>query len=145
MSVENVRAKRLCFVTIGATASFDALIKEALSDPFLEALRDAGFSDLLLQHGKEGGKIFEDFRRRNATASERVCGVSIEGFDSNKAGLGQEMRAVKGENGTAEGVVISHAGNFNGLPFSPVRGSRTSRLRFDSGRSQDCGPLDRGP
>ncbi|SLM36273.1 udp-n-acetylglucosamine transferase subunit alg13 [Lasallia pustulata] len=111
MSVENVRAKRLCFVTIGATASFDALIKEALSDPFLEALRDAGFSDLLLQHGKEGGKIFEDFRRRNATASERVCGVSIEGFDSNKAGLGQEMRAVKGENGTAEGVVISHAGS----------------------------------
>ena len=145
MPVENFRAKKLCFVTIGATASFDALIKEALSGPFLDALRDAGFSDLLLQHGKEGGKILEDFKRKNTTESERVGGLNIKGFDFNKAGLGQEMRAAKGENGTVEGVVISHAGNLNVLPFAPVGGSRTSRLGLDSRRSQDCGPLDRGP
>ena len=110
MSFKNVRAKKLCFVTIGATASFDALVKEALSDRFLEALREAGYSDLLLQHGKEGGKILEDFRTKTKIESERLYNLNINGFDFNKAGLGQEMRAAKGENDTAEGVVISHAG-----------------------------------
>ncbi|KAK5050177.1 N-acetylglucosaminyldiphosphodolichol N-acetylglucosaminyltransferase catalytic subunit alg13, partial [Cryomyces antarcticus] len=36
--------------------------------------------------------------------------LNIEGFDFNAKGLAAEMRAVKGEGGREEGVVISHAG-----------------------------------
>ncbi|MCJ1303953.1 N-acetylglucosaminyldiphosphodolichol N-acetylglucosaminyltransferase catalytic subunit alg13 [Hypocenomyce scalaris] len=111
MSIERVRAKKLCFVTIGATASFDGLIREALSEPFLEALQEAGYSDLLLQHGKEGGKILEDFTRKNKAGSKEWHGLNVNGFDFNKMGLGKEMKAAKGEDANTEGVVISHAGS----------------------------------
>lgn len=120
MATENVTAKKLCFVTIGATASFDALIQEVLSDRFLEALRDAGYSDLLLQHGREGGKILGDFRGKSMIESRRLHDLKISGFDFKKAGLGQEMRAAKGENGTAEGVVISHAGKSDVILITAV-------------------------
>lgn len=145
MSVENIRAKKLCFVTIGATASFDALIREALSDRFLEALWEAGYSDLLLQHGKEGGKILEDYRTKPTIERERLHRLNIKGYDFNKAGLGQEMRAAKGEHGTAEGVVISHAGNVNVTSVHRVRSLRKSRLGVNPRRSQDRGSPDRGP
>ena len=113
MSIERVRAKKLCFVTIGATASFDGLIRETLSEPFLEALQEAGYSDLLLQHGKEGRKILEDFTRKSKAGSKEWHGLNVNGFDFNKMGLGREMRAAKGEDANPEGVVISHAGTTN--------------------------------
>lgn len=102
--------KKLCFVTIGATASFDLLISTILNAESLRALRDAGYTDLLLQHGKEGGKIFEEFVIRHRHDSPGRYGLSINGFDFNKKGLGWEMKAAKGEGDGTEGVVISHAG-----------------------------------
>lgn len=126
MAAENVRAKKLCFVTIGATASFDALVQEVLTDRFLEALRDASYSDLLLQHGMEGGKILEDFRRKSTSESRQLHDLNISGFDFNKAGLGQEMRAAKGGNGTTEGVVISHAGKYKVGPY--YRGGKLTNI-----------------
>lgn len=101
---------KLCFVTIGATASFDSLIAAALSPQFLETLRDAGYTDLLLQHGEEGGKIFEDFVLEHRHDSPGRFGLNINGFGFNKRGLGWEMKAAKGGEGAVEGVVISHAG-----------------------------------
>jgi len=102
--------KKLCFITIGATASFDSLIAAALNPQFLKALRAAGYTDLLLQHGKEGGKIFEDFIVGHRHDSPGRYGLNINGFDFNKKGLGWEMKAAKGDDGATEGVVISHAG-----------------------------------
>ena len=109
MSIDNRRPKKLCFVTIGATASFDSLIKAVLSQPFLEALDVANYTDLLLQHGSEGLKIldaFNDLYKEN----QKTIGVQIHGFDFNRDGLSLEMRAAKGGHDDAEGVVISHAG-----------------------------------
>ena len=103
-------SKKLCFVTIGATASFDSLIKAALSQHFLEALQKNGYTNLLLQHGKEGGKILEDFQTCNYTGEDQRYKLGIAGFDFNRKGLGEEMRAAKGTAGGLEGVVISHAG-----------------------------------
>ncbi|KZF24232.1 glycosyltransferase family 1 protein [Xylona heveae TC161] len=37
--------------------------------------------------------------------------IEIQGFGFNKNGLAQEMHSAKGNNGNAEGVVISHAGS----------------------------------
>ena len=104
------RPKKLCFVTIGATASFDSLIKTALSPEFLEALQASGYTDLLLQHGTEGSLVLNQYRNsvENTTGTDHR--LNISGFDFNKQGLGEEMRAAKGGNGDAEGVVISHAG-----------------------------------
>lgn len=104
-------ARKICFVTIGATAAFDSLIEAALSPSFLGALQASGYTDLLLQHGEEGGAILNNFNAASRTGSKAQYGLTISGFDFNKEGLGQEMRAAKGRNGGAEGVVICHAGS----------------------------------
>lgn len=102
--------KKLCFVTIGATASFDSLIAAALRREFLQALHDVGYTDLLLQHGNQGQEIFEDFVIRYRHDSLERCGLNLNGFGFNKKGLGWEMKEAKGGHGAEEGVVISHAG-----------------------------------
>lgn len=104
------RTQRLCFVTIGATAKFDSLIAVALNSSFLQALQASDYTDLVLQHGNEGGRIYNDFITANPVGSGGRCGLEISGFDFKGQGLGKEMRAAKGGNGRAEGLVISHAG-----------------------------------
>ena len=103
-------ARKFCFVTIGATASFDALIKATLSTSFLDALQSSGYTDLLLQHGTGGSSILQNFYSSGASIMEKQSGITVKGFDFNKQGLGVEMRVAKGSNNEAEGVVISHAG-----------------------------------
>ncbi|KAK0517096.1 hypothetical protein JMJ35_000251 [Cladonia borealis] len=105
------KPRKLCFVTIGATAAFDSLIKAALSPEFLQRLQASGYTDLLLQYGKDGSMILEEFRSTYGSKSEEEFGIKVTGFDFNKKGLGSEMRAAKGEGDRLEGVVISHAGS----------------------------------
>ncbi|MCJ1250420.1 N-acetylglucosaminyldiphosphodolichol N-acetylglucosaminyltransferase catalytic subunit alg13 [Trapelia coarctata] len=107
MTTDSPRPKKLCFVTIGATASFDALINAVLGEAFLETLKSAGYTDLLIQHGLEGEKILKEFKLD--TSQEH--GIRVKGFAFNKKGLGEEMRAAKGGKDDVEGVVISHAGS----------------------------------
>lgn len=125
---------KLCFVTIGATASFDSLIKATLSLDFLDALRTSGYTDLLLQHGTEGGSILQDFLSSSGAILDKQCGINIKGFDFNKQGLGVEMRAAKGSDDEAEGVVISHAGTSSQSHVSkqPLLLIRDFRLRLNS-------------
>ena len=104
------RPRKLCFVTIGATAGFDSLLKATLSPPFLEALQANGYTDLLLQHGQHGHTTLKAFQDSRSSTSETYNGLQISGFDFNKQGLGHEMRAAKGGGDSVEGVVVSHAG-----------------------------------
>lgn len=105
------KRRRFCFVTIGASAKFDALIKAALSPPCLRALQRLGYTHLVLQHGIEGGAIYRDFITANQAGSQGRQGLEIVGFDFNKQGLGAEMKAAKGNgDDNIMGVVISHAG-----------------------------------
>jgi len=110
MTTEAPKVKKLCFVTIGATASFDALIEAVLSQAFLEALKTAGFTHLVLQHGIEGEKILKEFKDRQSSDTSQDHKIQVRGFAFNKKGLGEEMRAAKGGKDDAEGIVISHAG-----------------------------------
>ncbi|KAL8804701.1 MAG: hypothetical protein Q9182_002393 [Xanthomendoza sp. 2 TL-2023] len=105
--------QRTCFVTIGATAAFDQLLKAVLTSRFLQALRASGYTTLLLQYGKNGQGILKDFEATVAAGQANKDGIEISGFDFNKLGLGQEMWSVKAAKDRAEGVVISHAGNFH--------------------------------
>lgn len=109
--VQAVEAPRkVCFVTIGATASFDELLEAVLSPTFLATLENIGYTDLVLQYGKDGLSVLDRFRESEKHVSKTTSKINISGFDFNKQGLGQEMRAAKGEDGDLEGVVISHAG-----------------------------------
>ncbi|KAL8820466.1 MAG: hypothetical protein Q9223_001327 [Gallowayella weberi] len=103
--------QRICFVTIGATAAFDQLLKAVLTSRFLQALQSSGYTTLLLQYGKNGHGILKDFEATVAAGQATKCGIEISGFDFNKLGLGQEMWSVKAAEDRAEGVVISHAGS----------------------------------
>lgn len=111
-NVGNRSPLKVCFVTIGATAGFDSLIRAALSAPFLYALRALRYTDLRLQHGKDGRWILDEYRG-NSTPGITGTGkqeLTISGFDFKKQGLGSEMMAAKGGSDGVEGVVISHAG-----------------------------------
>lgn len=106
--------QKTCFVTIGATASFTQLIKAVLAVPFLSALKDQGYTELLVQYGDNGKKVYEPLAKM-ATEVMGNSGVKVSGFDLDKAGLGRYMRQAKGTGSTkneqaTEGVVISHAG-----------------------------------
>ena len=103
---------KLCFVTVGATASFELLLQAVLDKPFLGALQQHGYTHLLVQYGKDGQPIFEDFVQNNPSGSESRNGIEIGGFDFNPAGLREEMCLAQtntelGQNG---GMIISHAG-----------------------------------
>lgn len=106
------KPRKRCFVTIGATAPFDALLSNVLDKPFLEALSQCGYTELLIQYGKEGRAIFEKFVQDHPAGSEGRCGLDIYGFDFNKMGLLQEMKSTKADErmGYSEGMILSHAG-----------------------------------
>lgn len=101
---------RFCFVTTGASADFDSLIRATLSPAVLEALEEGGYTDLVIQHGTSGARIFDEFTAANKKKSHGRHRLRIRGFDFKKEGLSAEMQVVKGEEGRLQGVVISHAG-----------------------------------
>lgn len=108
----NQPCRRTCFVTIGATAKFDALIQAVLSHSFLKALQALNYTDIVIQHGTEGGELYQAFTRTNPIGSEGRCGLQVNGFDFKKQGLDLEMRSAKGTTKGTVGVVISHAGMY---------------------------------
>lgn len=102
------KPEKYCFVTIGATAAFDSLITAVFQPRFLRVLCDHGYTDLLVQYGKDGKPLFDNFVTQVEGIEE--YDIIYHGFDFNRQGLAKEMRLAKGGNGVAEGVVISHAG-----------------------------------
>ncbi|KAI9740875.1 MAG: N-acetylglucosaminyldiphosphodolichol N-acetylglucosaminyltransferase catalytic subunit alg13 [Claussenomyces sp. TS43310] len=108
--VATATQRRECFVTIGATASFRALVDATTSAVFLQALRGLGYTHLTLQCGPD----LDHLERQSGPASPRAVArahdIALRAFDFNKAGLGREMRGCKRGAGRTEGVVICHAG-----------------------------------
>ncbi|KAI7529028.1 hypothetical protein KC331_g15433 [Hortaea werneckii] len=114
MATSSSSSPKTCFVTIGATASFAALIRSALSSDTLSALSRHGYTDLVVQYGQDGKELFDGAMQQVKTAATSSH-VNITGFDLDKAGLGKYMRQAKGGGsrgaGGHEGVVVSHAGS----------------------------------
>ncbi|KAK4946405.1 N-acetylglucosaminyldiphosphodolichol N-acetylglucosaminyltransferase catalytic subunit alg13 [Elasticomyces elasticus] len=100
-----------CFVTIGATAPFNSLIRAVLADDFIKALQQAGCTELRVQYGDHEGEAI--FRQRTDDSKSLLVKTSfqITGFGFNKTGLKEEIAAVKGKSAADEGMVISHAGS----------------------------------
>ena len=101
---ESLRSPKVCFVTIGATAAFDSLLKAVLSQSFIEALEGFGYTDLQVQYGADGYSLFCQYSKQDGSMVSARPKINITGFDFRKAGLGAEMGAAR------TGVVISHAG-----------------------------------
>jgi beta-1,4-N-acetylglucosaminyltransferase len=99
-----------CFVTIGATAPFDSLVRAVFEPGFIEALRSAGYTELRIQYGNESGEAI--FRQRSQTLDSLANhGLTITGFGFKQEGLREEMQALKGSVPQNQGMVISHAGS----------------------------------
>ncbi|KAK8167810.1 glycosyl transferase [Phyllosticta citrichinensis] len=111
MAHTGARPKKYCFVTIGATAAFDILIKACLEPDFLAALSAAGYTNLLLQYGKHGKPLFNELVANKEKLGSP--GIEIEGFGFSQYGLIEHMKLAKGSplDGSNEGLVISHAGS----------------------------------
>jgi len=110
---------KLCFLTVGATASFSALIEAAVSPPFLAALEAQGYTELSVQYGQDGKNLFEKCKAAAQSTSPKV---KVTGFDLDRLGLGKHMRRAKGGSTkeAVEGVVISHAGMRSLVPPNPI-------------------------
>ncbi|KAK8219083.1 hypothetical protein IWZ00DRAFT_137515 [Phyllosticta capitalensis] len=104
-----VPPKKYCFVTIGATAAFDTLIKGCFQPDVLAALAATGYTNLLVQYGKDGKPLFDELVKSTAGSSS----IKIDGFGFSQYGLVEHMKLVKGSplDGSNEGLVVSHAGS----------------------------------
>ncbi|KIX00643.1 uncharacterized protein Z518_09708 [Rhinocladiella mackenziei CBS 650.93] len=102
---------RRCFVTIGATAPFNSLIKAVLEPDFIKTLQETGYTELRIQYGGHEGEGIFRARREDSQHTSVNGNFEITGFGFNKLGLREEMAAVKGPATGNEGVVISHAGS----------------------------------
>jgi beta-1,4-N-acetylglucosaminyltransferase len=113
------------FLTIGATADFNALVEAALSPAFLQALEQQSYTDLSVQYGANGKPLFEKCK----SAAESSSKVNITGFELDKSGLGRHMRKAKGGANASEGVVISHAGTASLPPsYHPISSVPLTRV-----------------
>ncbi len=102
-------AKR-CFVTIGATAPFNGLIKGVLAADFIRELQRAGYTELRIQYGDHEGEAIFNARKDEMETTLEADKVDVTGFGFDRTGLSKEIAAVKGRSAETEGMVISHAG-----------------------------------
>ncbi|KEF62989.1 uncharacterized protein A1O9_00964 [Exophiala aquamarina CBS 119918] len=104
-------AGKRCFVTIGATAPFDSLIRAVLHPDFIGALHAAGYVELRVQYGSHEGETIFQSRLKELATSVDDRRLEITGFGFNKYGLRDEISAVQGFTEESQGMVISHAGS----------------------------------
>ena len=110
-------SQKTCFVTVGATAPFAALVRVVLSPDFCRGLEERGYTGLLVQYGQDGRTLYQDCLRSLQDVGHAK--LDISGFGLDKSGLDRHLRLAKGHGMSAaeEGVVISHAGS----PFAPPK------------------------
>lgn len=110
--IDSDRPSKVCFVTIGATASFSNLIRAVVSAPFCQSLEQNQYTTLIVQYGADGSGLFNALLQE-VDGTQGRSGIKISGFGLDTSGLAQYMKLAKtgGHDNGAEGVVISHAGS----------------------------------
>ncbi|KAL2016386.1 hypothetical protein VTK56DRAFT_3808 [Thermocarpiscus australiensis] len=99
---------RRCFVTIGATAGFRALLDEVSTPGFLQCLARHGYSALTVQCGPDYGWFTE---RVNNLSAEDKHGISISSFQYTDSMIWHILNCRGEANVRLAGCVISHAGS----------------------------------
>ena len=110
---------KVCFVTTGATAPFTGLIESVLSPSSIDALREQGYTRLLIQYGtaKQVMDNHAKAARERLQAKDTNQPLVIEGFDFDREGLKTQFKLVQQTNGLA----ISHAGMLHIVELGNVR------------------------
>lgn len=117
-SDEKTMGRRL-LVTGGATVPFVALLEEATSEDFLQALQDQGFTHVYLQCGGAHDKI-----EARLKGDGRGGNLQIETFAFCRDLKSLMKEHCRGEQGVQPaGVVIGHAGKFTSPQVSLRRAS----------------------
>ncbi|ORX91671.1 glycosyltransferase family 28 C-terminal domain-domain-containing protein [Clohesyomyces aquaticus] len=98
---------KVCFVTTGATAPFEALIESVLSASSIEALQKAEYTNLLVQYGTAKQLYESHAKAAIQRIREQGRSLKIDGLDFDQNGLRDQFQLVQRSNG----VVISHAGS----------------------------------
>lgn len=127
---------RRCFVTVGATASFRALVEEVSTPTFLRSLAQHGYTRLDVQCGPDY-QLFE--QRVNSLGDEDKHGIAIGMFAYTDA-MASYMLNCRGEaNVRPAGCVISHGGEFPRLtpptlsrPIAKATVSRQNKAHISS-------------
>lgn len=105
---------RRLLVTGGATVPFVALLEEATSEDFLQALQDQGFTHVYLQCGGAHDKI-----EARLKGDGRGGNLQIETFAFCRDLKSLMKEHCRGEQGVRPaGVVIGHAGKFTSYQMS---------------------------
>lgn len=123
----NAKPEKICLVTVGATAPFNALVRAALAPQFLSSLSKHEYTSLVIQYGQLGPRHFTELA--SELKDEEKHGIEIHGFDFGRgASWSDLLRAMKGDHTgwavagsedkakekssrrRARGVVVSHAG-----------------------------------
>jgi beta-1,4-N-acetylglucosaminyltransferase len=105
------RLGRTMFVTIGSIASFKDLIKEVLSDKFLEILAELKFTRLIVQCGPDLD-FFEETRPQKGFQSHWIDILGFSYTDNMKSYLLKCTPSdgkVDGET-RGRGIIVAHAG-----------------------------------
>jgi beta-1,4-N-acetylglucosaminyltransferase len=110
--VASSRPRKVCFVTIGATASFSSLIRATISSSFCHSLEQNQYTDLIVQYGADGDALFRSLLQ-DIASSEQGSVINVSGFGLDTNGLHEYMKLAKtgGSGSGAEGLVVSHAGS----------------------------------
>jgi UDP-N-acetylglucosamine transferase subunit ALG13 len=125
----NPKPEKICLVTVGATAPFNALVRAALTPQFLSSLSSHDYTGLVIQYGQLSPQHFTELI--SELSDEDKQGIEIYGFDFGRgASWSNLLRAMKGDHtgsvvaGSEEnakeksnrrrerGVVVSHAGTY---------------------------------
>jgi beta-1,4-N-acetylglucosaminyltransferase len=115
---------KLCFITVGATAPFNALLISVLSVPFLLELATHNYTHLRIQYGHGGETTFSNncravkesykFLRSKDSTANTPGNIEISGFAlaTDAETLKAEIRNTQAsaEEDREEGLFISHAG-----------------------------------
>jgi len=102
------RGGRTCLVTVGATASFRALLLEVSTPQFLRMLQQNGYSEIRVQTGWEDWEWFTEHIRQ--LAPEDMHGMVMEAFPITDK-MKDQILSTRGKvEGRLAGCVIGHCG-----------------------------------
>lgn len=133
----SISSGKRCFVTIGATASFNSLVRAVLSAEFIKALEQAKYTELRIQYGDHEGEAIFRSRVEDLSIASGAGALTITGFGFDATGLKAEMIAVKGQNKEHEGLVVSHAGRCLNITVMRTHSDCETRFRLYSRRLKD--------
>lgn len=101
---DNVKMRKECLITIGATAKFPELISAALSPEALQKFEDNGFTHIIVQYGVSG-ELYKSL------IAAPPAYLEITGFGFSGSGLHNQIVRCQARPGDAhQGLVICHAG-----------------------------------